>query len=332
MTMVAIGLLMTLSPASPVAAQTVQQAFEQVQTLEKAGDYAGALALMRRIVQAAPSNDFMLAHAAWVAEKVGSYSEGVNYAQRAIRLNGREPWYYVTLAFNAWGHQDVELTRQACQRALEFGSQRLGRQNYDSARRLLDDVTDRDRLIFWTFDPSKGSLKDGYLYIAVPAMNLPHQTVQYELTGAEEFRAMKVGGNDVLRVKPSGNKPFQLTTRVVSRTYSFRQQITQYSEAAAIPDEVKPYLGKSKGIDPQSPLVVQVASALGSKTKLETVQNILVWIKKNISDRNQIVRLESAEEVIRNRAGACVEEAMVFVALCRACGIPAREVWGVVTP
>jgi transglutaminase-like putative cysteine protease len=157
-------------------------------------------------------------------------------------------------------------------------------------------------------------------------MDLPYQTVKYELTGADAFKAMKVGGNDLLLVKPSGDKPFQLTTRVTSRVYSFKEQMAKYSEAAGIPDEVKPYLGRSEGVDPQSPGVVEVASTLRSDNKMTSVRNIIGWIEKNI--RYQVVRPKSAASVIQNWVGECSGKAKVFIALCRACGIPAREVWG----
>jgi transglutaminase-like putative cysteine protease len=65
---------------------------------------------------------------------------------------------------------------------------------------------------------------------------------------------------------------------------------------------------------------------LRARTKHATVQNIARWVQKNIQYR--IVFPGSADGVLRQRAGECGGRAMAFVALCRASGVPARQVWG----
>jgi hypothetical protein len=49
------------------------------------------------------------------------------------------------------------------------------------------------------------------------------------------------------------------------------------------------------------------------------------WVRENISAR--IGNYTSVKRALRNRVGDCEERAAVFVALCRAAGIPARLVW-----
>lgn len=49
------------------------------------------------------------------------------------------------------------------------------------------------------------------------------------------------------------------------------------------------------------------------------------WVPRNI--RPQIGRFTSVEKALADRRGDCEEMSAVFVALCRAGGIPARLVW-----
>lgn len=308
------------------SAQDVRETLQQAKALVESGDYARALTLMRQLALSAPNNDSVMAYAGFVAGRAESYDEGLKYALRAVALNDKVPWYYASVAFNAWNNLDVKLAREACQKAMTWGPQQLGQQNYDSVKQIQEYASDREREIVWTFDPAKGIRRDGYFYVALPTRDLPYQTVKYEVKDADEFRPIKVGDNDILLVKPLGDKPFQITARVVSHVYSFKEQMAKYSESASIPDEIKPYLGKSAGVDPQSSVVTEVASALRAENKLLTVRNIVGWIEKNI--RYQVVFTESADRVIQNRVGECSGKARVFVALCRACGIPARLVWG----
>lgn len=62
---------------------------------------------------------------------------------------------------------------------------------------------------------------------------------------------------------------------------------------------------------------------------LEVVRRLKVWVYRNIRD-SYSSNTESALTVLKNRAGDCTEHTLIFVALARSLGIPAREVGGLV--
>jgi hypothetical protein len=57
---------------------------------------------------------------------------------------------------------------------------------------------------------------------------------------------------------------------------------------------------------------------------------IASWVHKNITDKNFTVGFAAASEVARNLSGDCTEHAVLTAAMCRAAGIPANVVIGLV--
>ena len=62
----------------------------------------------------------------------------------------------------------------------------------------------------------------------------------------------------------------------------------------------------------------------------EKAQRINHWVFENIRDKNFGVAFAAANEVARNLSGDCTEHAVLAAAMCRAAGIPARVVVGLV--
>jgi hypothetical protein len=54
------------------------------------------------------------------------------------------------------------------------------------------------------------------------------------------------------------------------------------------------------------------------------------WVFENVRDKNFTVAFAAASEVARNLSGDCTEHAVLTAAMCRAAGIPARVVTGLV--
>ncbi len=65
------------------------------------------------------------------------------------------------------------------------------------------------------------------------------------------------------------------------------------------------------------------------KDSLEAVRKIDDWIRENIKQK-MTAAMSNALDTLHSREGDCTEHAAIFVALCRAAGIPARAVGGVV--
>jgi hypothetical protein len=66
-----------------------------------------------------------------------------------------------------------------------------------------------------------------------------------------------------------------------------------------------------------------------AKDAAEAAKRIESFVRKYISDKNLSVGYASALEVVQSKEGDCTEHAVLTAALCRAAGIPAQVVFGV---
>ena len=99
-------------------------------------------------------------------------------------------------------------------------------------------------------------------------------------------------------------------------------------EQASPPAQVRrDYLGESPGIQTRSKEVVQLLGQLqeGTEHPWDLAQRFASWILKNIQP--QIGAYTGVQTALQTRRGDCQEMAGIFIALCRAAGIPARLVW-----
>lgn len=87
------------------------------------------------------------------------------------------------------------------------------------------------------------------------------------------------------------------------------------------------YLGESPGIQTRHPLVRDLAREVGTPIPhpWHKAEAIFHWVRTHIQGRIQ--NYTNVATALKKRVGDCEERAAVFVALCRANGIPARLVW-----
>ena len=87
------------------------------------------------------------------------------------------------------------------------------------------------------------------------------------------------------------------------------------------------YLRNSPGIKANSKLVSELVTKITSANMhpWDKAVKFQQWVWENI--QGVAGRYTSVEEAIREQTGDCEERACVFIALCRAAGIPARQVW-----
>ena len=75
-------------------------------------------------------------------------------------------------------------------------------------------------------------------------------------------------------------------------------------------------------------VLAQAKKIVGNeKDTLEKAKRIEKWVYKTLKKAYD-ANADSALEILENKAGDCTEHALIFVALCRASGVPAREVGG----
>lgn len=97
----------------------------------------------------------------------------------------------------------------------------------------------------------------------------------------------------------------------------------------AKPDDA--YLSSEPHIESDDILIKEMALKLKAKTTRETARNIYNWIAENIQYAGYVKNNRGARYALRYRKGDCTEFATLFVALCRANGMPARYMGGFVT-
>lgn len=327
---VLVACLLILSWASDTFGQgastkKAQQLFEQAQALAKGHDYERAVTKMRAAVELSPRNDYYLQLLAHFENQIGDFANALKHVRQAIALNGQEGYHYAVAANAALGNLDLDLTRGYFKKVIDFGPAKVGQGNFDDARRMAAALADQQFTLRWDLDPAKAVLQDGFIAIPVPTTDLSCQTSTFEVTGVKNHKTVRRDGNDILLIVPDGMKRFQLTAKVALKPSTYKSQFAK-ELGAALPEEARIYLGSSERIDPKNPRFVKIANEVKKKGTVATVKNIVYWMKKHIRYKDE--DFETVEEVLERGYGECGGWSALFVALCRASGVPAREVWG----
>lgn len=118
------------------------------------------------------------------------------------------------------------------------------------------------------------------------------------------------------------------TTKVVSITsdVEIRQPLRR---SGSVPSGV--YLVPESFIESDHALIKEMAKRLKAKNDRETVKNIFDWVVENIRYPGYVKKNRGALYALKHRVGDCTEMATLFVALCRANGVPARYLGGFVS-
>ena len=88
-----------------------------------------------------------------------------------------------------------------------------------------------------------------------------------------------------------------------------------------------PYLSPSLYVHPSDPRVHAIVAQLqgrGDRDAWSMAMRIRRWVYDHMVPRSTNVRFKSSSEVLENMEGTCSEYAVLYMALCRAAGIPVR--------
>jgi tetratricopeptide (TPR) repeat protein len=308
--------------------------FAQAQQQQKDGKLDEALGTIKKAIQLDPKNDRYLAFASNVARLAGKYAEGVQFAQDAVKINDKVALYHALLAFSACKHHDLDLCRDACKKALALPPQYFDEEGYRELVELNGLLSVRKLRFTWALDPKKGLARSGSYPLAVPPEKTKGQSASYEVTGARSFQAIKQGDNTVVLVVPQPEQPLELVWNVTLEPYDFKKDLAKYKKAP-IPRDIQPFLGPSEAINPKSAALTKIVKELKDQSPLATVQHILAWQKKHLTykvDEKATSKADftSVDEIVQRGTGECRAWSMLFTGLCRAAGVPARPVWGLV--
>lgn len=95
--------------------------------------------------------------------------------------------------------------------------------------------------------------------------------------------------------------------------------------------ELTVYLQADAAVQSEHPEIVRAArEAIGpAREAVEAARRLNRWVAETVTD-SMVMSIPSALEVLKQKRGACKEHAVLYTALARAAGIPARMVSGVV--
>jgi transglutaminase-like putative cysteine protease len=88
------------------------------------------------------------------------------------------------------------------------------------------------------------------------------------------------------------------------------------------------YLVEEPFIETDDPLVRHLALSLKAGNSLATAKNIYRWINGSIRYVGYVKNNQGARQTLKTKQGDCTELMYLFVALCRAAGVPARGIAG----
>jgi len=161
------------------------------------------------------------------------------------------------------------------------------------------------------------------------------RTVREERTPGVSIQYKKLEGNvRQMEVKiarlAAGEEARAVVTFEVTRTVQRPPQQTDalvVPNAKKLPAELRQYLSPSPYIEATHPEIVALARQIvePSKNAWQRVEAIYDWTRQKIEYRKDTPP-KSAMQAIKDGFGDCDEMCSVFVALCRAAGIPARMV------
>ncbi len=308
--------------------------------LAKQKKYDEALEIAHKVIDKEPNNDRALLITSDIERRAGRFADGLRHARSALKLNDKVPLYYAMIAANAYGNEEPELALEYCRKVIAMGPSKAGASVYSDAKAYEDVLLPKTYTITWKCDPSNEKHRQfvrDYLPVAAPKDGLPYQSVKVEVKNAARSRLVKGEANDVLQVVPKGKETFEVIHTVTLTPVSYKAKLAKAARSkngGALPGSARVYLGPSDSIDPTSEELKKVADKVKGSNAVETVRNILAWSKKNITYKDQssdVTKLDftSVDEIVRRGHAECRGYTLLFVALCRAAGIPARPVWGV---
>ena len=117
---------------------------------------------------------------------------------------------------------------------------------------------------------------------------------------------------------------FQVRTSVKAQLIRY-DLITAYANPRRS-DEAIPakYLTAEKYLEKDDPAVLEVSKKITGYTEIEMIRNIYYYVFQNMDHTQYLEEDLGATQAVKSGKGDCTEYADLFVALCRAKGIPAR--------
>lgn len=164
--------------------------------------------------------------------------------------------------------------------------------------------------------------------IFVPSTGFPYQSSIYKLINATLIKTEIRNGTDLIYIKPTGKSEVLITCTITKKTYSYFNEIKNKGTDKNYSVEIKKYLESSDRFNLNSEVIKTTARLLKGTTDIETINNILNWLNTTKTYRAIPPIWTTVDDLIKSKTVECGTASITVIALSRACGIPARQVWG----
>lgn len=198
--------------------------------------------------------------------------------------------------------------------------------NFDEAPAAY--ANDRQVRCSFTADNVQGTpLEQGTLWVAIPVRQTASQWLLRLAASESASLTNDALGNQLLRFELGPLPPYG--SKVITLTADLKLVAVPQSVSNA---PLAIYQTPSIGIESQAPEITVLAGRLKGPTPRATARKTFDWVVGNIAYSGFNRPNRGALWTMRTRQGDCTEFAALFVALCRANGVPARLVSGFVCP
>ena len=164
----------------------------------------------------------------------------------------------------------------------------------------------------WTYAPLPVTSTQKCLHVKA---SHPHERTQDDL------------GNEILHFVFDQIAPYD--TKIVS--IEALLAMSESPNGLSLPDRQR-FLSPETYVESDDPDLLETAeqvTRIGKKV-LSRAKSLYQWVADNVAETGYVSRDRGALQAFRSRQGDCTESAYLFVALCRASGIPARGLGGYV--
>ncbi len=127
---------------------------------------------------------------------------------------------------------------------------------------------------------------------------------------------------------PAGAEAKALVTLEITRhTITAPKDTTIFSIPTKVAREINIYLGDSPFIESRNAKIIATAKEIAAEkeTAWEKVEAIYDWVRANVQYKEG--KLKGGLAAMRDGDGDCEDMSSLFIAMCRACKVPARTVW-----
>lgn len=159
------------------------------------------------------------------------------------------------------------------------------------------------------------------------------EDVKYDAAGAKASLEKDKEGNQMLYVEWDENAD-PATRKVTCSFAATRSEVLrpELKESGTIPEDMDEYLKSSKMVVTDGNMKKLADEITKDKnTVLEKSRAIYDWVIANMNRDESVIGcgIGDVEKLLVTKGGKCTDINSVFIGLCRAAGIPAREMFGV---